>query len=57
MIDTKEEKINVMMTFIFLAVIIIFPAFTYFILHKYKHKLEDEDFKGRFESLYLNVNT
>jgi hypothetical protein len=56
-IDTKEEIINVMMTFVFLAVILIFPAFTYFILHKYKNKLEDEDFKGRFESLYLNVNT
>jgi hypothetical protein len=49
-IDTKEEIINV-------AVILIFPAFTYFILHKYKNKLEDEDFKGRFESLYLNINT
>lgn len=56
-IDTYEEKINVVMTFLFLAVILIFPAFTYFILHKYKSKLEDEDFKGRFESIYLNVNT
>jgi hypothetical protein len=56
-IDTKEEKINVTMTFVFLAVILIFPDFTYFILYKYKDKLEDEDFKGRFESLYLNVNT
>lgn len=56
-IDTKEEKINVLMTFVFLTVILAFPPFTYVILHKFKDKLEDEDFKGRFESLYLNVNT
>ncbi len=56
-IDTKEEKINVLMTFIFLTIILAFPPFTYVILHKFKHKLEEEDFKGRFESLYLNVNT
>ena len=57
MVDTKEEIINVVMTFVFLAVIIGFPPLTYFILHKFKHKLDEEDFKGRFESLYLNVNT
>ena len=45
------------MTFLFLAVILGFPPLTYVILHKNKHKLEEEDFKGRFESLYLNVDT
>ena len=56
-VDTKEEQINVSMTFFFLTVILGFPPLTYFILHKFKDKLENEDFKGRFESLYLNVNT
>ena len=34
-----------------------FPPFTYFFLKKYRARLEEEDFKGRFESLYLNVDT
>lgn len=33
-----------------------FPIFTYVFLRKYKEKLMDEEFKGRFESLYLNVD-
>jgi hypothetical protein len=56
-VHSREEIINVGMTFAFLIVILGFPPFTYFFLNKYKFKLEEEDFKGRFESLYLNVDT
>ncbi len=56
-VDTKEEIINAGLTVVFVIVIVAFPPFTYILLHKYKHRLEEEDFKGRFESLYLNVNT
>jgi hypothetical protein len=45
------------MTLVFTLLILGFPPFTYFFLSKFKPKLEEEDFKGRFESLYLNVNT
>ena len=56
-IDTKEETINATLTIITAIVICSFPPFTYFLLHKNKERLQDEDFKGRFESLYLNVET
>jgi hypothetical protein len=56
-VEDKEDYINATMT-VFLAILVLgFPPFTYFFLQKYKPRLTDEDFKGRFESLYLNVNT
>ena len=56
-IDTTSEIINAWLTIFFVVVIVGFPAFTYFFLKKYRARLEEEDFKGRFESLYLNVDT
>ena len=56
-VETKEDYLNAGMTVTFATIIFGFPPFTYTLLHKYKHKLNDEDFKGRFESLYLNVDT
>ena len=56
-VEDKSDYINAFLT-VFLSILVLgFPPFTYFFLHKYKAKLTDEDFKGRFESLYLNVNT
>jgi len=34
-----------------------FPPFTFILLKKNHERLQQEDFKGRFESLYLNVDT
>jgi len=40
-----------------IVVILTFPPFTYFLLRRNKLRLQEEEFKARFESLYLNVNT
>jgi hypothetical protein len=56
-LDNKEDIINAVLTVCMMAVILAFPIFTYFLLKKNKLRLQEEDFKGRFESLYLNVNT
>lgn len=40
-----------------LIVITAFPIFTYLFLKKVKNRLQNEDFKARFQSLYLNVDT
>ena len=55
--DNKEDIINAVLTVCMIVVILAFPLFTYFLLKKNKMRLQEEEFKGRFESLYLNVNT
>jgi hypothetical protein len=40
-----------------IVVVLAFPPFTFFLLKRNKLRLEEEEFKARFESLYLNVNT
>jgi hypothetical protein len=45
------------MTVLFFVAVVSFPAFTYFFLRSYKSRLEDEEFKARFETLYMNVDT
>jgi hypothetical protein len=39
------------------AFIIIFPPFILFFLKKYKYKLENPEFKKKFDALYDNVDT
>ena len=56
-VTTKEEGINASLTVVMAIIICCFPPFTYFLLLRNKDRLLDEDFKGRFESLYLNVET
>jgi hypothetical protein len=55
--DNKEGIINAVLTVCMIVVILAFPIFTYYLLKKNKLRLQEEEFKGRFESLYLNVNT
>jgi uncharacterized membrane protein len=56
-IDSREDIINSWMTVLFLVGVISFPVFTFFFLRSRRDRLNEEDFKGRFETLYLNVNT
>ena len=56
-IDTKDEIVNTWITVALAIVMVGFPVFTFFFLRAFKPRLEEEDFKGRFESLYLNVDT
>ena len=53
---SRDEIINSWITVIFFAWIVSFPPAIYFFLRYKKPYLKDEDFKARFESLYLNVN-
>jgi hypothetical protein len=55
--DNKEGIINAVLTVCMIVVILAFPIFTYYLLKKNKLRLQEEEFKARFESLYLNVNT
>ena len=55
--DSRDNAINSVATIVFILLISAFPPFTYIFLRKYKQKLDEADFKPRFESLYMNVNT
>ena len=48
---------NAVLTVCMIVVVLAFPPFTFFLLKRNKLRLEEEEFKARFESLYLNVNT
>ena len=56
-LDNKEDIINAVLTVCMIVVVLAFPPFTFFLLKRNKLRLEEEEFKARFESLYLNVNT
>jgi hypothetical protein len=56
-LDNKEGIINASLTACMIVVILAFPPFTFFLLKRNKLRLQEEEFKARFESLYLNVNT
>lgn len=56
-IDEREDIINAWVTIFMVAFVLGLPLFIYIFLYKNQHRLQQEDFKGRFESLYLNVDT
>ncbi|TNV87928.1 hypothetical protein FGO68_gene17662 [Halteria grandinella] len=56
-IDEREDIINAWVTLFMAAFVLSLPFSIYFFLYKNQHRLQEEDFKGRFESLYLNVDT
>jgi hypothetical protein len=56
-IDERDDIINAWMTILMTSFVMGFPVFIYVFLRRNAEKLQLEDFKGRFESLYLNVDT
>jgi hypothetical protein len=56
-LDTTGDIINAWVTVASVIIIVGLPITSYIFLRKFREKLEEEDFKGRFESLYLNVDT
>ncbi|TNV87834.1 hypothetical protein FGO68_gene14781 [Halteria grandinella] len=56
-IDEREDIINAWVTLFMAAFVLSLPFSIYIFLYKNQHRLQEEDFKGRFESLYLNVDT
>ena len=54
--DTRQELTSSIMTIIFAVYIATLPLIVYTFLTKCKDKLADENFKEKFESLYLNID-
>lgn len=54
---SKAVIANSVFAIFFTIWVIFYPVFIYAFLRKFESKLEIEDFKGRFMSFYLNVDT
>ena len=54
--DSFHELINTGLTFVFGTIIIGSPFMTYLFLKRNEVKLKSDDFKTKYETLYLNLN-
>lgn len=55
--DNVSDIISSILSIVTLLFMISFPILIYFFMRRYAHRLEHDDFKPRFNSLYLNVRT
>jgi hypothetical protein len=49
--------INSILAIFFTIWVVVYPVLIYAFLRKFESRLENDDFKGRFLSFYLNVDT
>jgi hypothetical protein len=55
-LDDRESMINAWLTILMIGFMAGFPIFIYFFLKRNTHRLAEEEFMARFESIYLNVD-